>query len=287
MYIGRPREYDSVFSSLKPDIAIITVGAKDAAASIAEGRTRHPFGSPRWREIYVSRIDALLERLKKANVAIYWVGLPIMRDPKFNENMNALNDIFRERTHHFGVKFIDSWNGFVDQYGNFSLYGPDLEGRTVRLRDKDGIRFTAAGYLKLANYVEREIRRDLIAARSERNIPLAGNEEEQKRIGKRGKKNGKTALGRRGKNKIMSARAAGSASAYGETIAADRSSGLTLLSSISRIHDPSLSGTRHTLPLTLRPYYRVLVKGEALSPKPGRSDDFTWRKKTATGRAGG
>jgi hypothetical protein len=29
-------------------------------------------------------------------------------------------------------------------------------------------------------------------------------------------------------------------------------------------------------PLTQSPYYKVLVKGEALPPKTGRADDFTW-----------
>ncbi len=42
--------------------------------------------------------------------------------------------------------------------------------------------FTWAGYRKLAHFVEREIKRDLTQARSDRSIPLAGAETEQKRI---------------------------------------------------------------------------------------------------------
>jgi len=30
------------------------------------------------------------------------------------------------------------------------------------------------------------------------------------------------------------------------------------------------------LPVTERLYYKTLVKGEALKPKPGRADDFKW-----------
>lgn len=283
VHIGRPREFAPLLSTLKPDIVILTVGAKDAVASIRQGRKKYRFGSPEWRKIYGQRIDDTLKQLKKRKAAVYWVGLPIMRDPQFNENMNTLNELFREKAHLNNIKFIDSWNGFVDQYGNYSPYGPDLDGHVQRLRDKDGIRFTRAGYRKLAHYVEREIRRDLIAARSERNVPLAGDKEEQREINHK-KSIGKLAKSRSKAHKPLvthklTSRSIGSAAAFGEIIASDRSSGLTLLSSITRVNDPTLSGGRHTLPLTLRPYYRVLVKGETLISKPGRADDFTWQPK--------
>src|SRR5262249_14352727 len=42
--------------------------------------------------------------------------------------------------------------------------------------------FTQAGNRKLAHFVEQEIKRDLIQAKAERAIPLAGNENEQKRV---------------------------------------------------------------------------------------------------------
>lgn len=284
VHIGRVREFNPLLTSLKPDIVVITVGAKDAVASILGGKKKHLFASPEWTKIYGGRLDKILRRLKKQKAAVYWIGLPIMRDPQFNENMNTLNELFREKAHLNSIKFIDTWNGFVDQYGNFSPFGPDLDGRIVRLRDKDGVRFTGAGYRKLAHFVEREIRRDLIAARSERNVPLAGDKNEQKRINQKAgikvaKINGAGVDGKTGSaiNKT-SGRATSSSTVFGEIIASDRASGLTLLSSITRTNDPSLSGGRHTLPLTLRPYYRVLVKGESLSSKPGRSDDFTWAK---------
>ena len=42
--------------------------------------------------------------------------------------------------------------------------------------------FTPRGYLKLAHFAEKEIRRDLSLAKLERNIPLAGNEEPQAKV---------------------------------------------------------------------------------------------------------
>jgi hypothetical protein len=42
------------------------------------------------------------------------------------------------------------------------------------------------------------------------------------------------------------------------------------------VTDLSLASSRPRLPLTQRPYYKVLVKGEQLKPKAGRADDFAW-----------
>src|SRR5262249_25784693 len=71
---------------------------------------------------------------------------------------------------------------FADEAGNYTPYGPDIAGQQRLVREPDGVLFTAAGYRKLAYFVEREVKRDVTQARSERSIPLAGAEAEQKRI---------------------------------------------------------------------------------------------------------
>jgi uncharacterized protein len=48
--------------------------------------------------------------------------------------------------------------------------------------------------------------------------------------------------------------------------------GLTLMSSVS----PSSKQSRGKLSPTQAPYFRLLVKGERLTPKPGRADDVSW-----------
>lgn len=290
IYIGRDKEFNPLLASIKPDIVVVSVGATDAMAPILEENKKHLLGSPRWAELYSDRLNEFLQRLKRDHIGVYWVGLPIMQNPQVNENMNTLNDMFREKAHLNNAKFIDTWNGFVDQYGNYSPYGPDLDGRVERLRTNDGVLFTDAGYEKLANYVEREIRRDLISARSERNVPLAGDADEQNEITRKtgvipiepgnaanAEGNDDAAAARK-----IATRTTSSAALFGELIASDRASGLTILSSVTRVNDPSLAGGQHTLPLNLRPYYRVLVKGEAVAPKPGRADDFTRPSATDT-----
>ena len=180
----RPDSYDwnnELADILKKDsyqIAVIMFGDNDAQP-IKSGRDWLKVGSDGWREVYGQRVEAFIKKLRAANIAVYWVGLPIMRSEGQNADAEALNDVYREKAFINGAKFIETWNGFTDEAGRFSAYGPDMTGQVKRLRADDGVHFTMRGYLKLAHYVEKELRRDLNLAKIERNIPLAGNEEEQ------------------------------------------------------------------------------------------------------------
>jgi uncharacterized protein len=291
-------------------IAVVMVGAKDMQP-IRANKQVLKFGDDEWREVYGKRVEDFMKKLKAKNVAVYWVGLPIMRSPDQNRNIETLNEVFREKAFINGVKFIDTWSGFADQFGRYSAYGPDMSGQVRRLRADDGMHFTMRGYLKLAHFVEKEVRRDLNLARLERNIPLLGDENEQARAvgrdpsavrsadraadanrpeagaaeGPQGAvKTGSVVAGVElvrpaiSETALQAAQNLGTQTASlmeGETVANDIGGGLTALASISPANE--LSGSaKPNLPLTERPYYRVLIKGEQLEPKGGRADDYRW-----------
>jgi len=249
-----------------------------------------------------------------------------MRSPDDSDDAEDLNEIFREKTFINGAKFIDTWSGFTDESGRYSAVGPDMAGQVRRLSADDGVHFTMRGYLKLAHFAEKEIRRDLNLAKLERNIPLAGSEDEQAKVmgravapGPQLSESGETdeaapdqaaaagdeAAAEDGsappapeiqQSKVgevevfrpvispttldaaqtLSPQGAAASLTDGEHIASDLPGGLTALASISSINDPSVSSSKPRLPLTQRPYYRVLIQGEQVKPKPGRGDDFVW-----------
>jgi hypothetical protein len=307
-------------------IAIVMFGANDAQA-IRSGKDWLKIGSEGWREIYGKRVEAFIKKLRGANLAVYWVGLPIMRSPGQNEDAEAMNDVYREKAFINGAKFVDTWNGFTDEAGRYSPYGPDMTGQVKRLRADDGVHFTMRGYLKLAHFVEKELRRDLNLAKLERNIPLAGNEEEQaKAMGRdiipgRADRalpaepaadqadSGSNAQGQQAatdqaqgeqasqlqQNSVgdvnlvrpaldqglqaaqgLSPQGSAASAPESEMITRELSTGLTAVATLSSVSDPSLASSRPRLPLSQRPYYKVLIKGEQLKPKAGRGDDFSW-----------
>jgi hypothetical protein len=310
-------------------IAVVMVGLNDRYHIRSGPRDRILLGSPEWREEYGVRVDRFIKVLKKRNAAVYWVGQPIMRRPEINEPVQAMNDIVREKAYLNGVKYIDIIPHFADDAGNYAPFGPDITGKPRQMRDYEGVLFSWSGYRKLAHFVEREIRRDLTQARSERSIPLAGAEAEQKRIvptrpapageqdwkgtvtsarptsrggpatgpdsrGEQKADNGRIALkivtasGRDETVTLELPRPAIPAavvqlitrkdtgekpSNMGDVLADDVGGGLVVLSSVTPV--TSAAGVpRRASPD--QPFYQVWIKGERLTPRPGRSDDFTW-----------
>jgi len=118
-----------------------------------------PFRSDRWAKVYAHRIDETIAALKSKGVPVFWVGLPSIRGTRSTADAVYLNNLYRARAERAGITYVDIWDGFVDDSGKYSSYGPDYEGQTRRLRSADGVFFTKYGARKLAHYVEREIRR--------------------------------------------------------------------------------------------------------------------------------
>ena len=185
------KELDDILKDGNYQIVVVMFGANDYQA-IKSGKEYIKPGTDAWDDLYGQRVEAFVKKLRGKGLAVYWTGLPIMRSPDDSDDAEALNDIYREKSFINGAKFIDTWSGFTDESGRYSAVGPDMSGQIRRLRDDDGVHFTPRGYLKLAHFAEKEIRRDLSLAKLERNIPLAGNEDEQAKVMGREVSPGKT-----------------------------------------------------------------------------------------------
>ncbi len=148
-----PAEKQDQPDAESPDTRIIAPEQPRGASGSLE------FRSEQWAEAYAKRIDDTVAALKSKGIPVIWVGLPPVRGPKAMGDVVYLNDIFRAQAEKNGIIFVDVWDGFVDETGKYSTYGPDVDGQTRSLRSGDGVYFTKFGARKLAHYVEREIRR--------------------------------------------------------------------------------------------------------------------------------
>ena len=204
------------------------------------------FRSDEWEKVYSRRIDDTIAALKSKGVPVIWVGLPPIRGARSSGDTAYLNELYRARAERAGIKYVDVWDGFVDEAGKYSNYGPDYEGQVRRLRSSDGVFFTKAGAIKLARYVEQELSRYMSnrvpvalpsgpfeATPSESRpterplmgpvIPMSGTPKDKE-------KDSDNLLGSSGSNPIQ-----------GDAIAT-----------------------------------KVLAKGEAVAAPPGRADNFAW-----------
>jgi len=148
----KPAKPDSPAKAENPE-EVATAQRIRKAGGVAE------FRGDDWAKIYSRRIDETIASLKSKGVPVIWVGLPPIRGVRSTADVAYLNDLYRSRAERAGITYIDVWDGFVDEGGKYSNYGPDYEGQVRRLRLADGVYFTKPGAVKLARYVEHELRR--------------------------------------------------------------------------------------------------------------------------------
>ncbi len=142
----------------KINVAVVMIGSNDRQAFHRGGETFEAL-SPQWRSIYVARVDALLAAFKEKNIPVIWVGLPVMKSEHFSADMSKLNDIYRERVARVGAAYVDLWENMADEKGQYSAFGPDINGQIVKLRTADGVNLTAPGARSVAHFVELEIKK--------------------------------------------------------------------------------------------------------------------------------
>ena len=107
----------------------------------------------------------MLSAAKGRGTPVIWVGLPAVKGRQSTADASFLNELYRSHAARAGADYVDVWDGFVSESGEYTARGPDVDGQIRRLRTEDGVNFTRAGALKLAHFVEREINR-ILAARA-------------------------------------------------------------------------------------------------------------------------
>jgi hypothetical protein len=142
----------------KPDVAVMMLGSNDHQPLGDGAQAVEPF-SPRWREVYTSRVETVIRVFQEKGIPLVWVGLPVMKGERFSADMAQINEIYRSSAAKAGVPFVDIWDVFADERGQYSAFGPDVNGQNIKLRASDGVHFTSAGARKLAHFVEGEIKR--------------------------------------------------------------------------------------------------------------------------------
>jgi uncharacterized protein len=212
--------------------------ASDAQHPVPGGS--YDFHTDPWAALYAKRIEEMIAAVKAKGVPVLWVGLPAIRGTKSTSDMAYLDELYRERAEKAGIVYVDIWDGFVDDQGRYTVEGPDFEGQTRRLRTGDGVHFTKAGAVKLASYVDLELRRVM----TNHVVPVALPEE---------KPQAKPGAPRPDVGPVLPLTAGG-----GET-------------------GDLLGAGSHPAPATSDPLAtRVLSRGDPIAPPAGRADDFSW-----------
>ncbi len=137
---------------------VITMGREDLGKRFLS-EPPIEFGVDAWWSTYEKKVGSLVRTIRQERKPVLWVGLAPTGNALTNTDFVLLNDVFRGQTEAERGYFIGLWDVFLSDAGEYSSYGPDVDGKNLRLRTNDKIGFTWAGYRKVAFFVERQLSR--------------------------------------------------------------------------------------------------------------------------------
>lgn len=164
------------------DVAVISFGANDTFDIYADG-VAAKYMTPEWQKIVGDRAEAVVRLLKGRGIAVYWVGLPKMREPDFEAKVSQMNAFYATRMRALGVPFIDTVPLSVDGGGQYTAHLTDPRtGKSELARANDGIHMaTGHAYSLLTSGLTTHIRKSVDIARAEAGRPAPGAEPVEER----------------------------------------------------------------------------------------------------------
>ena len=141
------------------DIAVLSFGANDIQGIYHEGQG-NTFMSEGWQRIVTERVSAVVRLLRERGAMVYWVGLPRMRDPRFDADIQAMNRFYAARMTALDVPYVETLPLSVDAEGRYMPYLPAEPGRRERrmARTNDGVHMTIPGYIRVTEGLTGRIR---------------------------------------------------------------------------------------------------------------------------------
>lgn len=151
-----PRELNDIAHADPPyDVVVVMFGANDAQGIIEPNGTVHQdVDTEGWLAEYRRRVAGAMDVLKSDTRLVVWVGQPIMRAAGLSDRMATLNDVYREEAgKRPWVRYLDTWELFVDGNGNYDAYVKDDDGELKLMRNPDGVHFVRDGGEKAARHI--------------------------------------------------------------------------------------------------------------------------------------
>ncbi|CAN5129284.1 hypothetical protein BH11PSE2_BH11PSE2_11290 [soil metagenome] len=140
------------------DIAVISFGANDTQG-ISDGQHVYALLTPGWKAVYGERMARYVNLLREQGAMVYWIGLPKMRNPEFDAQVESMNQFFAERMEALNVPFLATTELSVDDAGAFNNYLVDRKTNEEKLmRANDGVHMTFAGYSRITAPLVQRIR---------------------------------------------------------------------------------------------------------------------------------
>jgi uncharacterized protein len=153
------------------DVAVISFGANDTQGIWANGKALRLL-SAGWQAEVGARVERYVRALQAQGAQVVWIGLPVMRDARYDADVDGLNRFFAAQMARLGVPFIDTRALAVDDQGRYVSHLVDpASGERYLARAGDGIHMSGRGYRLLTAALASQLRDVGAAARGGAGVP--------------------------------------------------------------------------------------------------------------------
>ncbi len=155
-----PARLHQTLAATPPDVVVIILGANDLHGISTSAGYFEP-GEPGWITGYGQLQGEIMDIVGSYGAQLYWLGQPPMRDPYQNAAAQAVNIAAQAQiSTRPWVHYVDSWTLLSDPAGNYTNAIVDVTGRSVIVRQADGLHLSREGTTWLATATYSQIRRD-------------------------------------------------------------------------------------------------------------------------------
>lgn len=169
--LSRPDYFDwfakasDLAKTFNPNVVIIMMGTNDAQSFEELQNAKKSvivYGTSEWDAKYLSRVQKFVDQLALPNIALYWVGLPAMRDQGYEIKMRhvaALQE--KAASRNIQAKFIPSADMLAKGGVAYQPFLPNDSGIMQATRNVDGIHLSYFGGTYLAQKIIDRLSNDL------------------------------------------------------------------------------------------------------------------------------
>jgi hypothetical protein len=150
------QEVRTIGQSYRPTLMVISVGMNDRQGIIDPKGVITQRGAKGWDDAYRQQIADFLRGAMASKAIILFVGLPVMRERGFNNDMQANNRLYAEAVAKVAapnVRYVEPWRLNPTGPDVYAARGPGKDGKVVQLRNADGMHPATGGEDLIAQYL--------------------------------------------------------------------------------------------------------------------------------------
>jgi len=164
-YFDWNKEAETAILSFDPNIAIIMMGTNDAQSFeiMRDGKKQViAYGTPQWDEEYLLRVESFIGKFTSRGIALYWIGLPAMRDPVYAEKIRHVSELQNNAIRLDPMaRFISAEKLMSDGEKTYQPFMADQQGVMRATRNPDGIHLSYFGGTVLVEKILGEFKNDI------------------------------------------------------------------------------------------------------------------------------